>query len=87
MNKYFLQLKKEFRKYGSWALWDENGGIEEIRKDENFELLIKLHIIFMGFNASYNLQKTPDWANYHFIKDKKRIWNQEPCQKFAYLSP
>jgi len=84
MNKYLLQLKKEFGKYGSWALWNKDGGIEEIIEKDNFQSLIKPNIIFMGLNASYDLRKADDWINYHFIKNKKNSsWKKEHCRKLA----
>lgn len=84
MNKYLLQLKQEFGKYGSWAIWSENGKIKEVIKNKNFESLIKQNIIFIGFNASYDLRKAFDWANYHFIKDKENSsWKKEHCRKLA----
>ena len=82
MNEYLLQLKKEFGKYGSWALWDEDGGIENIIKDEKFISLIKPNIIFMGLNASRNLCECKDWANFHFQKTIKS-WKREHCRKLA----
>lgn len=84
MNKYLLQLKQEFGKCGSWAIWGENGGIREVIKNKNFESLLKQNIIFMGYNASYDLHKAFDWENYHFIKDKKNSsWKKEHCRKLA----
>ena len=84
MNKYLLQLKKEFGTYGSWALWDKGGEIEKIIKDKKFKSLIKPNIIFMGLNASYDLRKVADWMNYHFIKEKKNSsWKKEHCRKLA----
>ena len=84
MDKYLLQLKNEFGKYGSWALWDKDGGIKKIIEDKHFESSIKPNIIFMGLNASYNLRKAGDWMNYHFIKDKKGFsWEKEHCRKLA----
>jgi len=85
MNKYLLQLKQEFGKCGSWAIWGENGEIEKIIKNENFESLIKPNIIFMGFNASYDLKKEGDWKNYHSeLRHKKKFtWKREHCRKLA----
>ena len=84
MNKHLLQLKKKFGKYGSWALWNEDGSIVSLINKDNFEFLIKPNIIFMGLNASYDLRKTFDWMNYHFIKDKENSsWKKEHCRKLA----
>lgn len=84
MNEYLLQLKNEFGKYGSWALWDENGGIEKIIKDKGFESLIKPNVIFMGLNASCDLREAADWINFHFLKAKNNSsWKKEHCRKLA----
>jgi hypothetical protein len=84
MNEYLLQLKKEFGKYGSWALWDEDGGIENIINDKKFISLIKPNIIFMGLNASRDLREDIDWVNFHFQKNKKKLsWRREHCSKLA----
>jgi hypothetical protein len=84
MNEYFLQLKNEFGKYGSWALWDEDGGIENIIKDKELISLIKPNIIFMGLNASRDLRDNIDWANFHFHKNiKNQSWRREHCRKLA----
>jgi hypothetical protein len=84
MNEYLLQLKKEFGKYGSWALWDEDGGIENIIKDKKFISLIKPNIIFMGLNASRDLRGDIDWVNFHFLKTRKNSsWRREHCRKLA----
>jgi hypothetical protein len=82
-NEYLLQLKKEFGKFGSWALWDEDGGIENIIKDKKFISLIKPNIIFMGLNASRDLREDIDWVNFHFQKIRKISWGREHCRKLA----
>ncbi|MFA5080399.1 MAG: hypothetical protein WC472_02115 [Candidatus Paceibacterota bacterium] len=86
MNKQLLQLKKEFGKYGSWALWDENGRITEIIEKPEFQSLIKPSIIFVGLNASMELLNLEDWINYHgeccrFGKIKS--WKQTHASKLA----
>lgn len=63
IDKHLLQLKKEFGKYGSWALWDKGGGITSFINGNDFESLIKPNIIFVGLNANGKLRK--DWINYH----------------------
>ena len=83
MNEYLLQLKKEFGKYGSWALWDEDGGIENIINDKKFISLIKPNIIFMGLNASRDLREDIDWVNFHFQKIRNLSWRREHCRKLA----
>jgi len=84
MNEYFLQLRNEFGKYGSWALWDEDGGIENIIKEKKFISLIKPNIILMGLNASRDLREDVDWVNFHFLKTKKKSsWRREHCRKLA----
>jgi hypothetical protein len=84
MNEYLLQLKNEFGKYGSWALWDEDGGIENIIKDKEFISLIKPNIIFMGLNASCDLREDIDWVNFHVLETKKNMsWRREHCRKLA----
>lgn len=84
MNEYLLQLKREFGKYGSWALWDEDGGIDNIIKDERFISFIKPNIIFMGLNASRDLREHIDWANFHFQKTiGDSSWKREHCRKLA----
>jgi hypothetical protein len=59
MNEYLLQLKQEFRKCGSWAIWNENGDIAPL-------IGLKPNIVFIGFNASKELADKEDWANFHF---------------------
>jgi hypothetical protein len=84
MNEYLLQLKNEFGKYGSWALWDEDGGIENIIKDKELISLIKPNIIFMGLNASRDLRENIDWANFHFHKTINNLsWRREHSSKLA----
>ena len=84
MDKYLAELKFSFGKHGSWALWDKNGSIDKILQNKDFKSLIKPNIIFIGLNASYDLRNVTDWANYHFIKDKKNSsWKREPCRKLA----
>ena len=84
MNEYLLQLKNEFGKYGSWALWDEDGGIENIIKDNEFISLIKPNIIFMGLNDSRDLRENIDWANFHFHKTRNNLsWRREHSRKLA----
>ncbi len=63
MNQNLLQFKKEFGKYGSWALWDKNGYIMGYIKKPDFQNLIKPNIVFVGLNASWKLSE--DWINYH----------------------
>lgn len=84
MNKHLLQLKKDFGRYGSWALWNENGSITSLINKNNFEILIKPNIIFVGLNASMKLPE--DWINYHseccrFGKIKS--WKQSHIRKLA----
>ncbi len=62
-SKYLSILKSEFGKYGSWALWDRDGGIISFVNNNDFRLLIKPNVIFIGLNASGKLSK--DWINYH----------------------
>ena len=85
MNNYLSQLKQNFGKYGSWALWDKNGGIEKIIVKENLQSLIKSDIIFLGLNASIKLQD--DWINYHSECQKSKVkkWNQEFIKNLADL--
>jgi len=63
MNENLLQLKKDFGKYGSWALWDDFGRITPFLGKDNFEKLIKPNIIFIGLNAS--IEVLDDWMGYH----------------------
>ncbi|MCG2700534.1 hypothetical protein L6274_05820 [Candidatus Parcubacteria bacterium] len=88
MNKYsseFEQLKQEFGKYGSWAIWDEDGSITEKIKKDNFQTLIKPDAIFLGLNATIKL--TNDWINYHSEcqEFKKKKWGQEFIKNLADL--
>ncbi len=90
-NKYFLQLEKEFGKYGSWALWDKDGKIEPFVQIKNSVRFIKdsinPNIVFMGLNASRDLKKEIDWANYHSdLKPKKgRTWKKASCRRLAEI--
>lgn len=84
MDKYLLQLKKKFGKYGSWALWNEDGSITSLISKNDFEFLLKPNIIFVGLNASMKLPE--DWINYHseccrFGKIKS--WKQSHIRKLA----
>jgi len=85
MDKYLLQLKNEFGKYGSWAIWDEDGCIAPLISKNNFEILIKPNIIFLGLNASIKLPN--DWINYHSEcqEFKKKKWGQEFIKNLADL--
>jgi hypothetical protein len=84
MNEYLRQLKEKFGKVGSWALWDQDGRIENIIKDDNFISLLKPNIIFMGLNASRDLRDNFDWANFHYHKTINNIsWRREHCSKLA----
>ena len=85
MNKHLLQLKKDFGEFGSWALWDENGGITSLINKRDFEILIKPSIVILGLNASIKLPN--DWINFHSEcqKFKKKKWGQEFTKNLADL--
>ena len=61
----FLELKRKFRKFGSWALWDKDKNYD-FDFEDSLEFQIKPHIVFIGLNASKELADKKDWANYHF---------------------
>ncbi len=86
-NKYLPLLKKDFGKYGSWALWNEDGSITSLISKNDFELLLKPNIIFVGLNASMKLPE--DWINYHsecgkYCRlGKAKSWRQTHVRKLA----
>lgn len=84
MNQNLSQFKKEFGKYGSWALWDENGYIMKYIENPDFQNLIKPDIVFVGLNASMKLPE--DWINYHgecHNYGRAISWKQEHVRKLA----
>ncbi len=83
-NKYLSILKKEFGKYGSWALWDNNGGIKSLLEKKNFSEMIRPNIVFVGLNASMKIPE--DWINYHHECNtfgKIKSWKRTPVHKLA----
>ncbi|MBI4836950.1 MAG: hypothetical protein HY813_00900 [Candidatus Portnoybacteria bacterium] len=86
MNLNLLQLKKKFGKYGSWALWDEDGSIASLVRKNDFELLLKPNIVFIGLNASTKLSE--DWINYHSEcckSGKIKSWRWSHVSKLAEI--
>lgn len=83
MNKNLLQLKKEFGKYGSWALWDNFGRFFPLLNKDNFGDLIKPNIVFLGLNASRELRN--DWVNFHQegMVDRIKTWSQDHVKWFV----
>jgi len=81
MNENLLKLKKEFGKYGSWALWNEDGSIAPLIDTNNFEFLLKPDIIFVGLNASRKMPEK-DWINFH-SESCKSTWKREHARKLA----
>jgi hypothetical protein len=62
MNQNFSQFEKEFGKFGSWAIWNTDPGNPPLIDKDN----LNPKVIFVGFNASKDLEERPDWSNFHF---------------------
>ncbi len=67
----YLNLKKKYGSYSSWAIWDPNNESNTAIIEENLTDLTS-NYVFLGLNISASLENTP-WINFHGGKHDRKL--------------